>query len=319
MSKKYFNILITGGAGFIGSHLIGELLDLNHNVICIDNYSANYLLQIKEKNIYEYFKKPNFNFFEIDICDKESVAKIFRENKIDIVIHLAAKTGVRASFDDPFGYIKTNIVGTINLLNAIKKNNVKKIIFASSSSVYGNLQEEKFSEDSEILEPISPYAYTKLACEKILYKYSHTYNFQVICLRFFTVFGPRQRPDLAIRKFVEFIKQDKPIPVYGNGDTIRDYTYITDITAGVISAIDYNKTQYEIINLASGSPKTLLETIGVIEDCLNKKAIIVNLPMQKGDVNRTFADIKKAKELLNYMPKTDFKKGIKNFIKWLEI
>lgn len=318
MKKNNSTILVTGGAGFIGSNLIDELLKLSHNIICVDNFNDYYSPQLKEKNISGFLQNPKFRLFKIDIRDKDAMSKIFQENKIDIVIHLAACAGVRESFNKPREYIKTNIVGTINILELMKKHNIEKIVFASSSSVYGNCKKTKFKESLKDLEPISLYACTKLTCEKILYVYAKHYNIKAICLRLFTVFGPKQRPDLAIRKFVELIKQNLPIPVYGDGNTIRDYTYIDDIVAGIISSIDYDKTPYEIINLASGNPKTLIETIAAIEESLNQKAIIIHLPMQKGDVDRTFADIQKAKKILNYKPKTDFLTGIKKFIEWLD-
>ena len=202
------------------------------------------------------------------------------------------------------------------LLEVMKEHNVKKIVFASSSSVYGNCKAEKFTEDLKVTEPISPYAATKSACEQFLYTYSKLYDMQALCLRFFTVYGPRQRPDLAIRKFIELIEQDKPIPVYGDGTTMRDYTYIDDIVNGIMSAINYDKTPYEIINLGGGSPVTLNEMIATIEKVLGKKAKIERLPMQPGDVDRTVADITKAKRLLNYNPQTTFEEGIRKFIEW---
>ncbi len=309
-------ILITGGAGFIGSTLADVLLKENNKVIVIDNFNDYYSPALKEKNISHNLANPNYKLYRNDICDKDAVEKIFEENNIDCVVHIAASAGVRASISNPELFVQSNIAGTINILEAMRKNNVKKMVFASSSSVYGNCKAEKFSEDLKVTEPISPYAATKSACEQFLYTYSKLYDIQSTCLRFFTVFGPRQRPDLAIRKFIELIEQDKPIPVYGDGTTMRDYTYIDDIVSGIISAIKYDKTPYEIINLGGGSPVTLNEMIETIEKVLGKNAKIDRLPMQPGDVDKTVSDITKAKSLLRYEPKTTFEEGIRKFIEW---
>lgn len=309
------NILITGGAGFIGSTLADRLINEN-KIIVIDNFNDYYDPKIKENNIKTNINNPNYKLYRGDICDENLVNKIFNEDKIDCVVHIAARAGVRPSLENPLECIKTNIYGTTNILDKMQKTNVKKLVFASSSSVYGNCKAEKFSEDLKVTEPISPYAATKSACEQIIYTYSKLYNIQAICLRFFTVYGPKQRPDLAIRKFTELIEQNKPIPVYGDGTTMRDYTYINDIIDGIVSAINYDKTPYEIINLGGGSPVTLNEMIKTIEDVLGKKAIIERLSMQPGDVDKTVSDITKAKNLLNYNPKTTFKEGIKKFIEW---
>lgn len=310
------NILITGGAGFIGSTLCDKMLKEDNEIIVIDNFNDYYSPKLKENNIKHNLNNKNYKLYRGDICDKSLLAKIFEENKIDVVVHIAASAGVRPSIDKPLDYVKNNIEGTVNILEVMKENKVKKIVFASSSSIYGNCKEEIFSEDLKVAEPISPYAATKLACEQFLYTYSKLYNIQVVALRFFTVFGPRQRPDLAIRKFIDLIKENKPIPVYGDGTTIRDYTYVDDIVDGIISAIDYNDTQYEIINLGGGAPVSLNQMIETIEKVLNKKAKIERLPMQMGDVDKTAASITKAKKLLNYNPKTSFERGIIKFIEW---
>lgn len=311
------NLLITGGAGFIGSTLADKLLKIeSNNIIVIDNFNDYYSPKLKEKNIKHNLDNKKYKLYRGDICDKSLLSRIFNESKIDIVVHIAASAGVRPSIDKPLDYIKNNIEGTVNILEVMKKNNVKKIVFASSSSIYGNCKEKVFSEDLKVSEPISPYAASKSACEQFLYTYSKLYNIQVIALRFFTVFGPRQRPDLAIRKFIDLIKENKPIPVYGDGTTIRDYTYVDDIVDGIIGAIKYNDTQYEIINLGGGAPVSLNQMIETIEKALNKKAKIERLPMQPGDVNKTVASITKAKKLLNYNPKTSFENGIIKFIEW---
>ena len=317
-------ILITGGAGFIGSTLADKLLKLstsfqnniNNKIIIIDNFNDYYSPELKDLNIKHNLANPDYKLYRGDICDRNLVNKIFKNHEINCVIHIAARAGVRPSLEDPLEYVRSNIEGTINILEAMRKNNVKKIVFASSSSVYGNCKAEKFTEDLKVTEPISPYAATKSACEQFLYTYSKLYDMQALCLRFFTVYGPRQRPDLAIRKFIELIEQDKPIPVYGDGTTMRDYTYIDDIVNGIMSAINYDKTPYEIINLGGGSPVTLNEMIATIEKVLGKKAKIERLPMQPGDVDRTVADITKAKRLLNYNPQTTFEEGIRKFIEW---
>ena len=310
------NILITGGAGFIGSTLADKLLKENNKVFVIDNFNDYYDIRLKEKNISVNLDNPNYKLYRGDICSRELVAEIFAENKIDTVVHIAARAGVRPSLENPLEYIRSNIDGTINILENMRKAEDKKIVFASSSSVYGNCKAEKFSEDLKVTEPISPYAATKSACEQFLYTYSKLYGINAVCLRFFTVYGPKQRPDLAIRKFIELIERDEPIPVYGDGTTMRDYTFIEDIISGICSAIEYNKTPYEIINLGGGSPVTLNQMISTIEEALGKKAIINRLPMQPGDVDKTVSDITKARKLLNYNPQTSFKEGIKKFVEW---
>ena len=310
------NILITGGAGFIGSTLADKLLEENNKIVVIDNFNDYYSPKLKEKNIKHNLDNKNYKLYRGDICDKNLLSKIFEENQIDVVVHIAASAGVRPSIENPLSYVKNNIEGTVNIVEVMKENGIKKIVFASSSSIYGNCKEEIFSEDLKVSEPISPYAASKSACEQFLYTYSKLFDIQVVALRFFTVFGPRQRPDLAIRKFIDLIKENKPIPVYGDGTTIRDYTYIDDIVDGIIGAINYNDTPYEIINLGGGAPVSLNQMIETIEKVLNKKATIEHLPMQLGDVNKTAADITKAKKLLNYNPKTSFKEGIIKFIEW---
>ena len=310
------NILITGGAWFIGSTLADKLLEKNNKIVVIDNFNDYYSPKLKEKNIKHNLDNKNYKLYRGDICDKNLLSKIFEENKIDVVVHIAASAGVRPSIENPLSYVKNNIEGTVNILEVMKRKNVQRIVFASSSSIYGNCKEEIFSEDLKVSEPISPYAASKSACEQFLYTYSKLFDIQVVALRFFTVFGPRQRPDLAIRKFIDLIKEDRPIPVYGDGTTIRDYTYVDDIVDGIISAINYNDTPYEIINLGGGAPVSLNEMISTIEKVLNKKAKIEHLPMQPGDVNKTAADITKAKKLLNYNPKTSFEEGIIKFIEW---
>ena len=309
-------IMITGGAGFIGSTLADRLLTEEHNVIVLDNFNDFYSPALKEKNVSKNVENPKYKLYRGDICDEDLTENIFANNKIDVVVHIAARAGVRPSLENPMEYFKTNVDGTVNILEKMKKFGVKKMVFASSSSVYGNCKAAKFSEDLKVTEPISPYAATKLACEEILYTYSKLYNIKTVALRFFTVYGPRQRPDLAIRKFIELIEQNKEIPVYGDGSSMRDYTYIEDIINGVTSAIKYDKTPYEIINLGGGSPITLSNMILTIEKVMGKTAKKSYLPMQAGDVDKTVSDITKANKLLDYKPKTTFEEGIRKFIEW---
>lgn len=290
------------------------MLSDGHKIVGIDCFSDYYDQEIKRKNIQAALRNSNYSLYEENIENMDALEKVFSENKIDTIVHLAARAGVRPSIEQPINYAKTNIIGTMNLLEMMKKHNVPKIVFASSSSVYGNCKAEKFSEDLKISEPISPYAATKSACEQIIYTYCHLYHFNAVCLRFFTVYGPRQRPDLAINKFVRLIRNHQPIDMYGDGSSKRDYTYIDDIVSGISSAIEYNKTPYEIINLGGGEPITLKQMIQTIEKCLGIKAIIRELPMQPGDVDKTVCDWEKAKNLLNYSPKTSFENGVRKFI-----
>ncbi len=310
------NVLITGGAGFIGSTLADTLLKENCKVICVDNFCDYYSPELKRKNISNALLNSNYKLYEADIENLEELEKIFSENKIDIIVHLAARAGVRPSIEKPVEYMQTNVMGTVNILELMKKYGVKKMCMASSSSVYGNCKAEKFSEDLNVRRPISPYAASKSACEQICYTYHHLYDLNIVMLRYFTVFGPRQRPDLAINKFVNLIRNNQPINMYGDGTSIRDYTYIDDIVSGTISAMKYDKTGYEIFNLGGGNPISLVDMISTIENILGKKAIINKMPMQPGDVDRTVCDISKSMKLLNYKPETSFYDGVKNFINW---
>ena len=309
-------ILITGGAGFIGSTLADRLLAEGQDVIVADNFSDYYDVKLKWKNVAANMDNSHYRLYVADIENKDALRKIFAENKIDCVVHLAGRAGVRPSIEMPEAYVNTNILGSVHVFELMKDYGVKKIVFASSSSVYGNCRAEKFSEDLNVREPISQYAASKSSDEQFAYTYSKLYGITVICLRFFTVYGPRQRPDLAIRKFIDLIEAGKPIQMYGDGTSMRDYTYVDDIVSGVRAAIDYDKTPYEIINLGGGSPVTLRDMIATIEKVLGKKADIEQLPMQKGDVDKTVSDISKARKLLGYMPQTSFEEGIKKFVGW---
>lgn len=308
--------LITGGAGFIGSNLADKLLADGHNVVVVDNFNDYYDTDIKEANVAQHLNNPYYKLYRTDIEDEKSLKDVFEHNQFDAVIHLAARAGVRPSLEKPMDYVKTNIIGTVNILECMKEYNCKKLVIASSSSVYGNCKAEEFSEDLKVVEPISPYAATKSACEQLCYTWHHLYGINVVALRFFTVYGPRQRPDLAINKFARLIDEGKPIQMYGDGTTKRDYTFIDDIVAGIQSAINYDKTGYEIINLGGGEPITLKRMIETIEKALGKKAVINQQPMQPGDVDKTVCDWSKAHRLLNYTPKTTFEHGIQKFINW---
>lgn len=312
-------VLITGGAGFIGSTLAEKLLNAGERVITIDNFDNYYDILLKKHNIATQINHPNYQLYTIDILDKEKLEDVFKNNKIDVVVHLAGCVGVRNSFENPAKYLRVNINGTINILEKMRKYSINKMVFASSSSVYGNRKENTFKECITDLIPISPYAVTKLLGEKIIYKYTQSFNMNAVCLRLFTVYGPRQRTDLAIRKFTDFIINNKAVSLYGEGSTIRDYTNIDDVISGIISAMKYDNTPYEIINLGGNHPIKLTDVIKTIEKTLNKKALVKYYPMQKGDVERTSADITKAHALLNYYPKTSFDKGMENFIKWYYI
>lgn len=308
-------ILITGVAGFIGSSLADRLLKDSHEIIGLDNFDGFYARSIKEANIREANSNLNFKFVYGDITDWQAIDYIFSSNKIDVVIHLAAKAGVRSSINDPTGHFRANVNGTLNILEAMHKYGVNKLLHASSSSVYGNNIKIPFAESDPVDNPISPYAASKKASELICHTYHHLYGMDIFCLRFFTVYGPRQRPDLAINKFTDKILHHQPIEMYGDGSTARDYTFIEDILDGICLAIDKVKG-YEIINLGESNTITLSKMISVIEEKLNTKAILNRMPMQAGDVNYTNADITKAKNILGYNPKWKFENGIEKFVKW---
>lgn len=311
-------ILITGGAGFIGSSLADELLKEN-KVIVIDNFCDFYNPEIKEKNIVEAMKNENYVLYRGDIRDKNLLNEIFSTNKIDVVVHLAAMAGVRPSIENPLLYQEVNCMGTQNILEMMKTYKVNKLVMASSSSVYGNNKKVPFNENDIVDFAISPYAATKKANEVMTHVYHELYDINVIMLRFFTVYGPRQRPDLAINKFTRLMMNNEEIPMFGDGMTSRDYTYISDIVYGIKESMAYvtkNKNVYEIINLGNSSPVTLKEMINTIGDVLDIKPKIKQLPMQMGDVDKTYADINKAKKILGYEPQVSFKDGIKKFVEW---
>ena len=308
-------ILITGAAGFIGSHLSERLLQEGSRIICLDNLDTFYDPQIKRENLKPLLANNNFTMIEGDIRDLKLLTDIFEGNRIDIIVHIAARAGVRPSIKEPLLYYDVNVRGTTNLLEMAKNYHVKKFIFASSSSVYGENKKVPFSEDDNVDFPISPYAATKKAGELISFTYHHLYGIPVSCLRFFTVYGPRQRPEMAIHKFTRLIYEGKSIPVYGDGTSRRDYTYIDDIISGITASVN-TELGYEIINLGESKTVKLTELISLIEENLQKKAIIEWLPDQPGDVPVTFADINKARRLLGYAPCIDIKEGAGRFVEW---
>ena len=333
--------LVTGGSGFIGSHLVEQLLKKGHSVINIDNFDDFYNYQIKIRNTldsiqnfsdFEFSEKQEdiaklisltkserYTLYHQDIRDKEGLEKIFLEHSIDMVIHLAALAGVRPSIERPLEYEEVNIRGTMNLWELCKEFKIKKVIAASSSSVYGNNEKIPFAETDNVDNPISPYAATKKCGEILGHVYHDLYKIDMIQLRFFTVYGPRQRPDLAIHKFTKLISEDQEVPFYGDGTTARDYTFIDDIIDGILKSIDYLENHsniFEIINLGESEVITLNEMLSTIEQTLGKSAIRKNLPMQPGDVLKTNADITKAMTLIGYKPDTNFQNGIKIFVEW---
>ncbi|MCT4552198.1 MAG: GDP-mannose 4,6-dehydratase [Alphaproteobacteria bacterium] len=313
-------ILVTGGAGFIGSTLSESLLIDGSNVLVIDSMNDYYDVRIKRDNISNLEKAAktsgSFKFYENDIRDLDALEKIFSDNNIDNVVHLAARAGVRPSIEDPSLYMDVNVTGTTNILDMCKKYSIKKIAFASSSSVYGALKKGPFSEDMASMNTISPYAASKMAGEIICKTYTNLYDMNIVALRFFTVYGPKQRPDLAINKFASLMAEGKEIPVYGDGSTQRNYTYIDDIVDGIKRAMSYNEKKFEVFNLGGDKTVSLSDLIYEIENAMGKKAIIKRLPEQPGDVPLTHADISKAREILGYEPKVSIKDGLKKFVEW---
>jgi len=335
------NYLITGGSGFIGSHLVEQLLKTGHSVINVDNFDDFYDYKVKFKNTLEstenssdhpftdkandieklisLTKSERYQLYYQDIRDKDGLEEIFKAHQIDFVIHLAALAGVRPSIERPLDYEAVNIRGTQHLWELCKAYGVTKFVCASSSSVYGNSEKVPFAEKDNVDRPISPYAATKKAGEVLGHVYHHLYKIDMIQLRFFTVYGPRQRPDLAIHKFTKLILENQEIPFYGDGSTARDYTFIEDIIDGILKSIQYlqnNDGVYEIVNLGESEVITLHEMVSTLEDAIGKKAVRKNLPIQPGDVIKTNADITKAKAMLGYNPRTNFQNGTKKFVEW---
>ena len=311
------DILVTGGAGFIGSHLVDRLLGEGvWRVTVVDDFNDFYAPETKRDNIRAHLKSDAYKLVEADIRDSAALRNALDDVAFDTIVHLAARAGVRPSLQQPQLYSETNINGTVNLLELARERGTKQFVFGSSSSVYGINAKVPFSEDDPIRQPISPYAATKAAGELLCHAYTHLYNIRCVALRFFTVYGARQRPDLAIHKFARLIDEGKPIPVFGDGTTRRDYTYIDDIIAGVRAAIDYSATPYEVINLGESRTVELAELIEILERALDTRALIERQPAQPGDVPQTFADISKARRLLGYNPQTEIEEGVRRFVQW---
>ncbi len=313
-------VLVTGAAGFIGSHTAEALLRRGTSVVGIDNFDPYYDVAIKRRNVQEIETTAeqagtSFAMAEGDICNRDLIQELLAGHDVQAIIHLAAKAGVRPSLEDPVGYARTNIEGTINLLEAARGAKIVRFIFGSSSSVYGDAAQVPFSEDQPVAMPISPYGASKVAGETYCYAYHSLYEVSVVCLRFFTVYGPRQRPDLAINKFVRLLSTDEAIPKYGDGTSMRDYTYIADIVRGILMALD-SDIQWDIINLGSDNPIMLNQLIAAIEEVLDKRGTIDQLPPQSGDMRQTHADISKAEQLLNWQPQIPLHEGLREFVQW---
>lgn len=315
---KNKTILVTGGAGFIGSHLVERLIEKEYLVICLDNFNDYYDPLLKENNISGVIENSNFKLIRGDILDLSLLEDIFsgtQNSTPNKVVHLAAMAGVRSSIANPEAYVDVDVKGTVNLLETAKKYNVEQFIFASSSSVYGLNEKTPFREDDPVSLQISPYATAKRAAEIFCETYNNLYGINTTVLRFFTVYGERQRPDMAIRKFTKLIIEDKPIPMYGDGSSLRDYTYISDCIDCIVSAIDFPKV-FEIINIGSGRTISLKELIRVLEKVTRKKIGVKQFNMQPGDVPITYADISKARKLFGYSPRVTIEEGIKRFFEW---
>ncbi|NQY68142.1 MAG: GDP-mannose 4,6-dehydratase [Flavobacteriales bacterium] len=316
------NILITGVAGFIGSHLAERLLAVGHKVIGLDNYDVFYSKEVKQNNLSNLLLDKNFSFVELDITDKENLLNHSIFLDIEMVVHLAAKPGVIPSLNNVTGFIDTNITGTNNILELMNKIRCKKMVFASSSSIYGNNKTIPFNENDNVDYPVSPYAFTKKACELLTYNYHILHEFQIINFRFFTVYGPRQRPDLAIHRFFNLIANGETLKIYGDGSSARDYTYIDDTINGICSGIDYvlNAVDplYEVINLGNNQPVKLSDLIRSIEEVLGHSVETEQKPCRSGDVDITYADIEKASTMLNYKPQHSIKEGLMKFKEWHE-
>ncbi|MBC7287336.1 MAG: SDR family NAD(P)-dependent oxidoreductase [Armatimonadetes bacterium] len=307
--------MVTGAAGFIGSHVADALAAAGWEVVGVDNFDPYYPRELKEANLKEVSPAVRDGFIEADIRDAQAMESIIGERKVEVIVHLAAKAGVRPSIAAPAEYMDVNIGGTVALLEAARKAGVREVIFASSSSVYGRENQVPFRETQPVQSPMSPYAASKIAGEALCYTYHHLYNIHITCLRLFTVYGPRQRPDLAINKFVRLMFAGEPIPVFGDGTTSRDYTYVGDIVRGILAAIDRN-LEYAVINLGNSRPVKLMELIEALERVTGVEAKIEHLPPQPGDMPHTYADITRARELLNWQPEVSLDEGLAEFVRW---
>ena len=306
--------MVTGGAGFIGSHLVEKLLVGGHEVVILDDFNDFYDPQIKHANIAGFAK--DVTVCAVDLRDNDSVRTVFRREKVDAIVHLAARAGVRPSIQHPRLYYDTNVAGTLNLLEAARVTGVHRFIFASSSSVYGASKTIPFSEEEHLTQTLSPYAATKIGAEFLCSTYSHLYQMRVVALRYFTVYGPRQRPDLAIHQFTRRIYSGQTIDQFGDGSTRRDYTYIDDVIQGTMAALDYDGAMYDVFNLGENQTIQLKDLILAIENAVGKKAKINRLAEQPGDMPTTYADISKARKLLGYNPTTKLSEGLPKFVEW---
>lgn len=310
------NVLVTGGAGFIGSHLVDSLLKDGNNVVVVDNFDPFYDRKIKEANIKKHLQKESYKLIEANICDRDLILKIFDEFRPEVVVHLAAKAGVRPSLENPLHYVEVNINGTVNILDAAVQYGTQKFIFASSSSVYGLNKVVPFTESDPILEQASPYGATKVSGEALCRSYSNCFNLPIVALRFFTVYGPRQRPDLAIHKFTRKILNNDSLQLFGDGSTSRDYTYIDDIINGIRASIEFCEKGYEVFNLGNDHPTRLIDLVNGLQKILEREARIEWLPEQVGDVPQTWASIVKSRRLLNYSPRISIMTGLNYFVEW---
>jgi UDP-glucuronate 4-epimerase len=311
--------LVTGGAGFIGSHLVDSLMDDGWEVTVVDNFDPYYDPAVKRENVAPHLNHPRYHLAEVDIRDADALRSVFLGASFDVIVHLAARAGVRASIDDPIACQQVNVTGTQHLLELAQEHDVPQFVFGSSSSVYGTNPDVPWDEEDHDLRPISPYASTKLSAEFLGHTYQHLYDLRFVALRFFTVYGPRQRPDLAIHKFARLALQYEPIPVYGDGTTRRDYTYVGDIVRGIRAAMDYDAESYAVMNVGSGQPVELNDMIDALEDVLGRTLERNHLPEQPGDVPQTCADIGRAKKRLNYEPKVGLREGIRKFLTSIEV
>jgi UDP-glucuronate 4-epimerase len=314
------SVLLTGGAGFIGSHLAEAVLRRGFKLSIVDNLDDFYEPDRKRNNLQQVRSAGDFSFHQIDICDADRLREVARKSRPDIIIHLAARAGVRPSIEQPVLYERVNVLGTLNLLELAREMHIGRLIFGSSSSVYGATNRVPFAEDDPVLRPISPYAATKLAGELMCYTYAHLYEISILCLRFFTVYGPRQRPDLAIHKFTALMEEGKPIPVFGDGSMGRDYTFVDDIVAGVMASLEYSfpskQVPFDIFNLGNSHPVKLRELIDYLEAATGRKAIREQKPLQPGDVPLTWANIEKSRQFLGYRPQVLMDEGLRRFVTW---
>ncbi|HEX6750538.1 MAG TPA: NAD-dependent epimerase/dehydratase family protein [Longimicrobium sp.] len=313
-------VLVTGGAGFIGSHVCERLVARGHEVVTVDNFDPFYDPAIKQRNLADLLESGRFRLVVADICDLPAVEEGVGDDAIDVIVHLAAKAGVRPSLEHPRAYVRANVDGTAAMLELARRRGIRPFVFGSSSSVYGESASVPFSESDPAAHPISPYAATKRAAELVCHTYAHLYGLSVIALRFFTVYGPRQRPDLAIHKFARLMSEGRPVPFFGDGSTERDYTYVDDIVQGVEAAVDWARAarpgEFEVVNLGESRTTTLARLVELIAGALGVEPELDRQPAQPGDVPRTFANVDKARLLLGYDPRTPVEDGIPRFIEW---